>query len=67
MPGITTILTTAAATVGVVAAVRHIRKKIGHMEEVINQARKKAEGKVDSEVLEFEKNPETGAYEAKDV
>ncbi len=67
MSAITTILTTAAATLGAVAAVRQVRKRFGKVEEIIRQARRKAEGKVDKDVLEFEKNPETGAYEAKDI
>ncbi|MCI5047816.1 MAG: hypothetical protein MRY59_09960 [Aquisalinus sp.] len=66
MSAITTIIATAAATLGAAAAVRHVRKRIGKVEDVLRDARRKAEGKVDKDVLEFEKNPETGTYVAKD-
>ncbi len=67
MSAITTILTAAAATVGAAAVIRHVKKRVSTFEEILKQAKDRAQGKVDEEVIEFEKNPETGSFQAKDL
>ena len=63
MSAITTLLTTAAVTIGAVALAKRLKKKFDEVEASL----KKQAAKDDEDVLEFEKNPETGAYEARQL
>ena len=66
MSAITTLLTTAAITIGAVALAKRLKGKFDEVEARVREEARKAAGD-DPDVLDFEKNPETGAYEARDI
>lgn len=67
MSGLTTLLTTAAVTFGVVALAKKLKKNLAAADAAIQEQRRKAAGAGDRDVLDFEKNPKTGAYEAQGI
>jgi hypothetical protein len=64
MSAIGTILTTAAIGIGAVAAVKHLKKRFAEAETLVNDIKARATGRQE-DVLEYEKNPETGVFEPK--
>ena len=62
MSAIGTILTTAAIGIGAVALARHVRKRFAEAEAVVNDIKARASGRAE-DVLELEKNPQTGVFE----
>lgn len=66
MSTIATILATAAATAGAVAISRHLSRRWKEAKDILRKVREE-HGTPGSDVIEFEKDPETGTYQARNI